>query len=1019
MFSLSKRLIFGSDTKIDFKLSQQDGIARLYSERHIPYHDSKYWSKFLQLDTPTDVFSLLSLADLRRARNDAPENVVMLVRVMVAHLESLLIDPLFEPPPTNGSGHGQDGFATRLNGLADVTKLKIPGTSLMGFESNQNVAGGAHRDRAKEALNIVRILTRTLPAVMETDDTLFEDEVLWSQAPEAYTDSDPSKDEKATNRGRDSTQNVQAGKLDTSTQFVIDDDDEEEEKKEEEEEEKADTGDGGEKITDHPLASTEKAEESATTRGDDEPIPIALGERLVRLAVDLLFCSGFTLPWTDDQLEEAASTSQPQRINYSIWEAGVGSSVDLQGTTRSHVSNRVEVLRLLLVLLSKGIYIPAHKQSSVVDLALKLAVQGLDRVIMLPLLCSLINTSITNARNSTSAWLGLPSISGLVGGSNDEVRTTLVTMSLQILDILLTYDVPLPGESDTVSLSTVGRPNPGPAGRNVFRFYLSKLHRTTDFDFIWTGLFKSLNEHVNSTIQFLAIPIPTGGQGRRAVETSWQLSQVAERLVLLWRLLEHNHKFRVYVLDDAKRAPELLTILLYFSLTYKENVALQGLVRLCAFMLQDVSSERGFATNLAKPGSAARVQLPNRLGLLGGNTAIDFLVQGVYMLIATTKGQLSSLYAPLIITLSNTAPAWRSLSITASTRIIHLLRSFSQPSFLLSDEGHPRLLFYVLETINAVLTFGYDANVNLVYSLVLARGLVDALESFSLRKGVEEVWKRRRALGTDTTDWFEGVSRLEKAPLPSSSEPMSDPVSAAEEPGSGQDAEPSAVSKGKMRRISTSSTELASTIYQPLWEGELSKYPLEAVEIAAARYIAKSGFRPTQTWVSSWHQGLPLSTPRLVIDKLLPEVERIASGGGVRIGFNGGTGEITGGDTDARVLAYLREQKMSEYLPPPQGGIHPRGWQWTDQASVWLRSYLWGTIYVSGLLPYGLWSDTQVRLFRIHDRQDGRRSSSSQSLAQVQDQVQDQGQGRAVNRTPSERNASQRRSSAASDTPTT
>ncbi|CDU22538.1 uncharacterized protein SPSC_01168 [Sporisorium scitamineum] len=949
MLSLPKRLIYGSQTKFDFKLSQLDGIARLYSERHIPYHDSKYWSRYLQLDTPTDVFSLLSLADLRRARKNAPENVVTLVRVMVAHLESLLVDPLFEPPPsTNGATLDSGVLASRLNGIADISKWKVPGASLMGFDSAQNTPGSVQRDCTKEALNVVRILTRTLPAVMESDDASFEHEVLWTQAPEAY--ADPSSSQITL---KSTPPDPPSDKVDTSAQFVIDD---------EEEDDDADKAGAVE----HPL-SDDKSDSKAGSHDGDETTPIALGERLVRIVVDLLFCSGFTLPWTEDQLEEATSTAPPKRINYSIWEAGVGSSVDLPGTTRFHVSNRFEVLRLLLVVFSKSIYIPANKQSTQVDPALKFAVQDLDRSIMLPLLCSLINTSITNARNSTSAWLGLPSVSGLVGGSNDEVRTSIVTMSLQILDVLLTYDAPLPGEADAVSSSTVGQPLPGPGGRNVFRFYLSKLHRTADFDFIWSGLSNSFNEHINSTIQILAIPIPTGGQGRRAAEASWQLSQVPERLVLLWRLLEHNHKFRLYVLDDARRAPELLTILLYFSLTYKDNVALQGLVRLCAFMLQDVSSERAFAVHLAKPGSAAKVQLPSRLGLLGGNTAIDFLVQGVYALIATTKGQLASLYAPLVISLSNTAPAWRSLSITASSRVIHLLRSFSQPSFLLSDEGHPRLLFYVLETINAVLTFGYNANVNLVYSLVLARGLIDGLEAFSLRKGVEEVWRRRRAVGTETKDWFENKPRLEKPPLPpaSSSSPESSVV-AGEEAASGEEAKPTAVDKGKMRRISTSS-DLRSGAE---WQGELSKYPIDVVEEVAAQYIGKNGFAPTQIWVESWHTGLPLSTARLVIDKLLPEIERIAAGG---VANTNGRVEITGGDTDARVLAYLREQQMEEYLPPPVGGIHARGWQWTEQAGVWLRSYLWGTIYVAALLPFGIWSDTDVRLFRIHGTE-GRRS---------------------------------------------
>ncbi|SOV09697.1 uncharacterized protein UDID_07848 [Ustilago sp. UG-2017a] len=963
MLSLPKRLIFGNQTKIDFKVSQLDGIARLYSERHIPYHDSKYWSRYLELDTPSDVFSLLSLADLRRARKDAPENVVTLLRVMVAHLESLLLDPLFEAPPLKGPSTSQERMTARITGIADVSKWKLPAASMIALDSTQSTPGVQQRDRVKEALNVVRILTRTLPALMEAHDSSFEDHVLWPQTQQAYADTKPEQSF-IPNQAED--RDAAASKLDTSAQFVIDDDDKDASKPS--------------ATDDHPLKPFEDEADSkadATAEEEQQAVPIALGESLVRLAVDLLFCSGFTLPWTEDQIEEAHHSNQPRRINYSIWEAGVGSSVDLPGTTRLHVSNRVEVLRLLLVLLSKSIYIPAHKQNSVIEPALSFAVQDLDRSIMLPLLCSLINTSITNARNSTPAWLGLPSVSGLVGGTNDQVRTNLVTLSLQILDVLLTYDVPSPGKADTISLSTGDRPLPGPGGRNVFRFYLSKLYRTADFDFIWTGLADSFNQHISSTIQILAIPIPipTRGQGRRAAETSWQLGQVAERLILLWRLLEHNHKFRLYVLDDAKRAPELLTILLYFSLTYKDNIALQGLVGLCAYMLQDISSQPAFATNLARPGSAAKIHLPARLGLVAGNTAIDHLVQGVYILIATTKSRLSNLYAPLVISLSNTAPAWRSLSITASTKVVHLLRSFSQPAFLLSDEGHPRLLFYVLEAINAVLTFGYSANVNLVYSLLLASSLIDRLESFTLRRGVEHVWRRRRERGLDVSDWFEHVPRLDKlglAPARDSLEACGTATAEGEREREREREREEAVDKGKSRRMSTSSTSLATlpnhASTRSQWESELSKYPLETIELVGGRYISKSSFRPSQAWVESWHQHLPLSTPRFVIDRLLQQVERIAAGGGVDT--NTAAVEITGGNADARILAFLQQQNLSDHLPPPETDSHTRPWQWTDDAVVWLTSYLWGTIYVSALLPYALWSDTEVRLFRIHSAQE-------------------------------------------------
>jgi hypothetical protein len=34
---------------------------------------------------------------------------------------------------------------------------------------------------------------------------------------------------------------------------------------------------------------------------------------------------------------------------------------------------------------------------------------------------------------------------------------------------------------------------------------------------------------------------------------------------------------------------------------------------------------------------------------------------------------------------------------------MQLFKAFSAPSFLLADEGHPRLVYYLLETINSIL----------------------------------------------------------------------------------------------------------------------------------------------------------------------------------------------------------------------------------------------------------------------------------------------------------------------------
>lgn len=72
-------------------------------------------------------------------------------------------------------------------------------------------------------------------------------------------------------------------------------------------------------------------------------------------------------------------------------------------------------------------------------------------------------------------------------------------------------------------------------------------------------------------------------------------------------------------------------------------------------------------------------------------------------MVATTSGTLSSLYPALIIALSNCAPYFKNLSVSASTRLVQLVTAFSNATFLLSDEGNPRLLFFMYVRI----TFTY------------------------------------------------------------------------------------------------------------------------------------------------------------------------------------------------------------------------------------------------------------------------------------------------------------------------
>lgn len=122
-----------------------------------------------------------------------------------------------------------------------------------------------------------------------------------------------------------------------------------------------------------------------------------LGEELIDNLIDLLFYTEFTLP---------PNERSRKKVTYSIWQSGVGCNTPMS-SNKELESNRTEILRLLLTLSSKSLYMPARTFS--LDLRSwklmrvdVLSVKGVkaitymttcpDKQIVLSLLCSQLNT---------------------------------------------------------------------------------------------------------------------------------------------------------------------------------------------------------------------------------------------------------------------------------------------------------------------------------------------------------------------------------------------------------------------------------------------------------------------------------------------------------------------------------------------------------------------------------------------------------------------------------------------------
>lgn len=107
-----------------------------------------------------------------------------------------------------------------------------------------------------------------------------------------------------------------------------------------------------------------------------------LGEELVDTLVELMFFSGLTLPRVEN--------GKP-KVTYAIWQSGVGCNSSV-ATTKELESNRIEILRLLLTMVGKSMYMtPGVLPQRGVRVLTHMCTCS-DKQVVLSVLCSLLNT---------------------------------------------------------------------------------------------------------------------------------------------------------------------------------------------------------------------------------------------------------------------------------------------------------------------------------------------------------------------------------------------------------------------------------------------------------------------------------------------------------------------------------------------------------------------------------------------------------------------------------------------------
>ncbi|EEY14121.1 conserved hypothetical protein [Verticillium alfalfae VaMs.102] len=306
-----------------------------------------------------------------------------------------------------------------------------------------------------------------------------------------------------------------------------------------------------------------------------------LAEELLDTLVDLLFFSDLTVP------------RQPHgkpKVSYAIWQSGVGCNTAVP-TTKEHESNRCEILRLILTLAGQSMYmtpsaLPKHGVRALTHLC-----SCPDKQAVLSVLCSLLNTTL---KWNPATWR-VP-YNTLV--FRDE-KSILVTYTLQLLLVLVLYPIP---EGSGVE-----------SQKNYFRHFLGRLHRPQDFQFIVDGMTRILNQPLQERSSY----IPS---------TQSPAKFAPEMMMLFWEITQCNKRFRSFIVD-TERAHDFVILTLFYALEYKSDASKQGVVRMCAFLLQTISVERNFGVNLNKDFTG-QDSLPPAIRLPGfRGTYADFLVQ--------------------------------------------------------------------------------------------------------------------------------------------------------------------------------------------------------------------------------------------------------------------------------------------------------------------------------------------------------------------------------------------------------
>ncbi|KAA8647007.1 Hid1 family protein [Aspergillus tanneri] len=790
---------------------------------------------------------------------------------------------------------------TRDHALSNFETLLLSITSRLTILKNHPSFPDPELAPDRDALNCIRILTRILPFVYEADYLVeWEDKFFWG-------------------RRRRKTREAQV-----ATEVLFDE------------------------------AQAEEARDETSPRANEYEERKPLAEELIDTLLDMLFFTDFTIP----KLSTATS-----KVSYSIWQSGVGCNTSM-GSSKELENNRCEVLRLLLTLTGKAMYMPSSLLPVQGVKAVTYITTCTDKQAVLTLLCSLLNTAV---KYNPASWR-VP-YDHVVWKDPKQI---LVIYCLQLLLVLLLYPIPEDGR--------------GTPPKNYYRHYFGRLHRPQDFQFLVDGMTRILNQPMQATTSYLP-----GSQKT----VKW----APEMLILFWEALQCNKRFRSFIID-SKRSHDFVILCIFYAIEYKSDPSKQGVVRMCIFILQTMSVEPNFGKSLNMKFEAQdTLPLSIRIPGFKGSYA-DYLIMSVHTLITASKGKLTAVYSALLAIINNIAPYVERLSPPACSKLLQLFSSMSAPSFLLANESNHALLASVLESINSILEHQFTNNPFLLYAILKHRRRFEAVREFTLESGQQEIERqneRRKAengsndltsspalSAADEDPYASSGARSPLGRIPEENSPFAigGDDSDDEQEGQKTPANTSPSVQGS-RRPSMSSSVIDESVPlqlrgmsekargkmpagQPSFSRQNSMTSQSSLSVAL-QASPNNGFTPTAAWLESWLPELPLHTSLTIISAIAPHIPESA--------FHAIS------SPEARTLlenlhSFAEDPTIRNIMSEPSP-VRVHTFEWSALSLGWYESLLWGFIFssemvvgsASGATPgtVGVWNGTGIRLFKVQE----------------------------------------------------